>query len=119
MRSYLTRLAAIVLLSLLLAAFVQQSERIAAWLAWMEQLGPVGDLLFAAFYVAATLLMVPASILEASAGFLYGAAWGIPIASLLGTFSTTCSFLLGRTLLRGVIERRVARDPRWAAVDAA
>ena len=64
--------------------FLQHTDRIAGWLQWMEAQGPVGHLYFALFYVACTLVMVPASILEASAGFLYGPLWGIVIASALG-----------------------------------
>jgi uncharacterized membrane protein YdjX (TVP38/TMEM64 family) len=64
-------------------------------------------------------VMVPASILEAGSGFLYGPLWGIPVASGIGTLAATMAFLLGRTLLRGVVERRIARDPRWASIDRA
>jgi uncharacterized membrane protein YdjX (TVP38/TMEM64 family) len=102
-----------------LLLFLQHTDRIAGWLRWMDEQGPLGHLWFALFYVAATLVMVPASILEASAGFLYGPLWGIPIASALGTASATLSFWLGRTILRGVIERRIARDPMFLQVDKA
>jgi uncharacterized membrane protein YdjX (TVP38/TMEM64 family) len=108
----------LVLIALLLL-FLQHTDRIAGWLRWMDEQGPIGHLWFALFYVAATLVMVPASILEASAGFLYGPVWGIPIASGLGTASATLSFLLGRTVLRNIIERRITRDARFALVDQA
>lgn len=99
--------------------FLQHTARMAAWLQWMDEQGPMGDLLFVGFYVGSTLLMVPASILEAGAGFLYGPIWAIPFACAVGTAAATVSFLLGRTLLRGTIERRIARDPRWSAIDRA
>jgi uncharacterized membrane protein YdjX (TVP38/TMEM64 family) len=103
----------------LLVLFLQNTDQIALWLRWMEEQGPLGHLWFALFYVLATLVMVPASILEASAGFLYGPLWGIPIASALGTASATLSFVLGRTVLRSIIERRLARDGMIAQVDSA
>lgn len=113
------RLVLFLALTALLALFLQHTDRIAGWLRWMEAQGPLGHLWFALFYVGATLIMVPASILEASAGFLYGPLWGIPISSVLGTASATVSFLLGRTVLRSVVERRIANDVMFAALDRA
>jgi uncharacterized membrane protein YdjX (TVP38/TMEM64 family) len=118
-RARLLRLSVPVALGLLLVLFLQHTSRIAGWLQWMDEQGPAGDALFVAFFVGCTLLMVPASILEAGAGFLYGPIWGIPVASAVGTAAATISFVLGRTLLRGVIERRIARDPRFGAIDRA
>jgi uncharacterized membrane protein YdjX (TVP38/TMEM64 family) len=43
----------------------------------------------------------------------------VPVASVLGTGSATVSFLLGRTLFRGFVERRIASSPRWSAIDRA
>ena len=113
------RVAVFLALVALLALFLRHTDRIAAVLQWMEAQGPLGHLYFALFYVGATLIMVPASILEASAGFLYGPLWGIPVSSALGTASATLSFLLGRTLLRSIVERRIARDVTFAAIDRA
>lgn len=108
-----------IVLTLLLVLFLQHTAEIASWLQWMDEQGPLGDVLFVLFYVGSTLLMVPASILEAGAGFLYGPLWAIPVASAVGTGSATLSFLLGRTLLRRMVERRIADDPRWTAIDRA
>ncbi|MEQ1501754.1 MAG: TVP38/TMEM64 family protein [Myxococcota bacterium] len=103
----------------LLAVFLTHVDAIAAWLQWLDGLGPAGDLLFVIGYVSATIGMVPASILEASAGFLYGAATGIPVGILVGTGAATTSFLLGRTVFRRAVERRIAADPRWFRIDEA
>jgi uncharacterized membrane protein YdjX (TVP38/TMEM64 family) len=112
-------LAAPLALLVLLVGSVAATPSIAAWLQWMDAQGPVGDALFAVLYLLGTLAMVPASILEGGAGFLYGPVWGVPVAALLGTSSATASFLLGRTLFRGFVERRIAGSPRWAAIDRA
>lgn len=119
MRDRLLPLAAPAALFVLLGAALASTPAIARWLAWMEAQGPLGDALFALFYVVATLAMVPASILEGGSGFLYGAVLGVPVATALGTGGSTLSFLLGRTLFRGSVERRIARDPRLQAVDKA
>ena len=118
-RARAVRLLVLLALVLLLALFLQHTDRIAGWLRWMQEQGPWGHVWFALFYVVCTVLMVPASILEASAGFLYGPLWGIPIASALGTATATLCFLLGRTVLRDLVEKRVARDPTFASLDQA
>jgi uncharacterized membrane protein YdjX (TVP38/TMEM64 family) len=94
-------------------------EDLARLLQWLRSIGPLGHVLFAAFYLLGTLAMLPASFLEGGAGFVYGPLLGIPIAIALGTACSTVSFLLGRTLLRGAVERRIARNPRLVAIDRA
>lgn len=103
----------------LLVLSLRHVDTVAAWLVWMDALGPRGDALFALFYLAGTLLMVPASILEAGAGFLYGPLLGIAVAAGVGTSCATVGFLMGRTVLRRAVERRIAADPRLRAVDRA
>lgn len=111
--------AAVLLLAGLLAAVLAATPWLVAGLRWVEAAGPAGHLMFVGLYVVCSVMLVPASILEAAAGFLYGPILGVPVASLLGTLGASVSFLLGRTLLRRRVEARVARDPRWAAMDRA
>ena len=106
-------------LGVLLVVSLAATPTLAAWLQWMDEQGPLGDALFGLLYLGATLTMVPASLLEGGAGFLYGALWGVPVASLLGTGSAVVSFLLGRTLFRPFVLRRIADSPRWSAIDRA
>jgi uncharacterized membrane protein YdjX (TVP38/TMEM64 family) len=113
------RIGVLVALGALLGLFLKHVDSIASTLQWMDELGPQGDLLFAGFYLASTVLMVPASILEGGAGFLYGPVWGLPVAVALMTAGSTTSFLLGRTLLRSAVERRIAAEPRFVAIDRA
>ncbi|MEQ1567515.1 MAG: VTT domain-containing protein, partial [Myxococcota bacterium] len=103
----------------LLAVSLRHVDQLATALQWMDGLGWRGDVLFGLFYLVGTLAMLPGSLFEGGAGFLYGAALGIPIASVVGTGCATVSFLLGRTLLRDAVERRIAANPRLAAIDHA
>lgn len=102
-----------------LALAARHSADIAAQIGALAALGPAGAVAFAVVYVVGTVLMVPASVLEAGAGFLFGPLWGVPFASACSTLGATISFLLGRTVLRGVVERQIATDARWAAIDGA
>ncbi len=117
--SFARRLVVFLLLLALLGGAVLATPWVVAALRWMEAAGPLGHAVFVVFYVACSMAFVPASLLEGSAGFLYGPVWGIPIASALGTLGGCASFLLGRTLLRSRVERRAAEDPRWASIDRA
>jgi uncharacterized membrane protein YdjX (TVP38/TMEM64 family) len=85
----------------------------------MRGAGLAGALLYVGAYVAACVLFLPGSILTLAAGFAYGPVQGtllVMVASMLGA---TLAFVLGRTVLRGRIERRLAAHPRFAAVDRA
>jgi len=85
----------------------------------MREAGGTGALLYVVAYVVACVLLLPGSVLTLAAGFAYGPLLGtllVMVASMLGACT---AFVLGRTVLRGRIERRLADQPRFAAVDRA
>jgi uncharacterized membrane protein YdjX (TVP38/TMEM64 family) len=86
---------------------------------WIQGAGAVGVVVYAASYVAATVLLLPGSILTLGAGFAYGPLAGTLLVSPVSVTAATVAFLLGRTVARGWIAERVSRDPRFAAIDAA
>ena len=96
---------------------------VASWLVtvveWIRGQGPAGTALFAAAYVAAAVLLLPGSVLTIGAGFAYGPLWGFVLISPVSVLAATTAFLLGRTIARDWISRRLGQDPRLAAVDAA
>src|SRR5512142_1671972 len=57
--------------------------------------GAAGVALFAASYVIAPVLLVPASVLTLGAGFLYGPLWGTLLVSPLSVAAASIAFLLG------------------------
>jgi uncharacterized membrane protein YdjX (TVP38/TMEM64 family) len=81
--------------------------------------GPRGYVVYAGLYLVATLLMGPASILQGSAGFLFGPLWGWVVAALLSNGFGAVNFLLARTVLRKWVASRIAHDTRFASIDAA
>ena len=85
----------------------------------MRGAGGAGAVLYVAAYVLACVLLLPGSVLTLAAGFAYGVVQGtllVMVASMLGSVA---AFVLGRTVLRGRIERKLADQPRFAAVDRA
>jgi uncharacterized membrane protein YdjX (TVP38/TMEM64 family) len=85
----------------------------------IQGMGPVGAAVFVAAYVAATVLMLPGSVLTLGAGFAYGPVYGTLLVMLASNLGANAAFLLGRTVLRERVSRRIAGDARFSAVDAA
>jgi uncharacterized membrane protein YdjX (TVP38/TMEM64 family) len=81
--------------------------------------GLVGALVYAAVYVVATLAFLPAAPLTVGAGFAYGPVVGTLLVSPVSVLAASAAFALGRTVARPWVARRVARRPRFAALDAA
>jgi uncharacterized membrane protein YdjX (TVP38/TMEM64 family) len=86
---------------------------------WIRGAGAAGVAVYAVAYVLAALFLVPGSILTLGAGFAYGPLFGTLLVSPVSVAAATLAFRLGRTTARGWIEKRVRRDPRFAAIDAA
>ncbi|HEY3383504.1 MAG TPA: VTT domain-containing protein [Vicinamibacterales bacterium] len=85
----------------------------------IRESGAWGVLLFVAVYAVSAVALLPGSVLTMLAGFVYGPIYGLLVvvpASLLGA---TCSFLLGRTILRDWVRRKMAKSPRTRALDEA
>jgi uncharacterized membrane protein YdjX (TVP38/TMEM64 family) len=101
------------------AALLPASQWAVALVERVQRAGAAGVALFGAIYLIAPLLLVPASVLTLGAGFLYGPIWGTLLVSPLSVAAAAIAFLLGRTLARRVVERRVAEDARFSAIDRA
>jgi len=86
---------------------------------WLTGLGPWGPIAFVAGYVAATVAFVPGSILTLAAGALFGLPLGTLYVFIAATLGASAAFLVARYLARGAIERRLADDTRFAAIDRA
>ncbi len=84
---------------------------------WLRELGVWGPILFSAVYVVASVLFVPASWLTLGAGYAFGFVVGSASALAGSLLGAVLSFFLGRTLARRAIERRLAKSPRFAALD--
>ncbi|MCH9649492.1 MAG: TVP38/TMEM64 family protein [Deltaproteobacteria bacterium] len=86
---------------------------------WVEAQGKWGPIVFILGYVLAALIMIPGSLLTASAGFVFGLAKGTLVVAIASTLGACLAFVIGRYLARRVIEKKIATLPRFAAVDRA
>jgi uncharacterized membrane protein YdjX (TVP38/TMEM64 family) len=86
-------------------------------IAWIRGLGPWGPIVLACLYIPESMLMIPGFLLTLGAGFLFGVIWGTAAASIGSVAGATVAFILGRTLGRAFVERRMAKHPKFAAID--
>jgi uncharacterized membrane protein YdjX (TVP38/TMEM64 family) len=86
---------------------------------WVRDAGLAGALLYGLAYVIGTLLFVPGSLLTLGAGFLYGLLGGLGVVVPGSMVGALLAFLLGRTVLRAPVARRMKGHPRFEAVDRA
>jgi uncharacterized membrane protein YdjX (TVP38/TMEM64 family) len=95
------------------AAFLPQ------FAAWVDTLGPLGPAVFIAGYAVGTVLLVPGSWLTLVAGAIFGLGGGVLYVMAGATLGATLAFLAARHVVRDLVARRLADDPRVAAVDRA
>ncbi len=95
----------------------------ADWIAHLTDLvrgaGASGVAMVFVLYVAFAVFMLPAWVQTLAVGSTYGVARGLLSASPASVTAATAAFLLGRTVLRGWVRRRIEKSPKARAVDRA
>ncbi len=104
-------LAALVLLPL--------KQYVVAVLQWTQGLGAWGPVFLAGFYVVACVLLLPGSVLTLGSGFLFGLKTGFLAAWIGASIGACAAFLVGRTLAREWIARKMRGNAKFEAVDEA
>ncbi len=92
---------------------------IPAFAAWVNGLGVWGPLVFILGYAAAAVALVPGSILTLAAGAIFGLGFGVLYVFISAVLGSSAAFLVARYLARGAVERRLAGNVRFAAIDRA
>ncbi len=94
-------------------------DRLPLFTQWVRDQGSLGPAVFVAGYALATVALVPGSILTLAGGAIFGLGEGAALVFLGAVAGSSLAFLVARYLARGPIERRLAREPRFAAIDDA
>ncbi len=98
------------------------------FLTWVEKNPTVGVLAFIGVYTLATILFIPGSVLTLGSGFIFANVFGLGVGVLFATIAvfvgaslgSIASFLLGRYLMRGWIEKNLSHKyPLFQAIDSA
>lgn len=84
---------------------------------WVRSAGVWGILMFAALYIAATVMLIPGSILTLGAGFVYGPLWGTLLVSPVSVVGAFIAFSLARGRLRPWIEDKVQGNTHFEVID--
>jgi uncharacterized membrane protein YdjX (TVP38/TMEM64 family) len=90
-----------------------------AFAEWVNGLGFWGPLVFMFGYAVAAVALLPAFLLTLAAGAIFGIVRGgfyVFVGAVLGSSG---AFLISRYVARGLIEHRIAGNPRFAAIDRA
>lgn len=90
-----------------------------AALSWIAGHGLLGALVYALLYILACVLFIPGSLITLGAGAIYGVVKGTALVSISSTLGATAAFLVGRFLAREWVARKVAGNPKFAAIDRA
>ncbi|MDF1811882.1 MAG: TVP38/TMEM64 family protein [Verrucomicrobiales bacterium] len=87
-------------------------------ISWIETLGVWGPIAFIGIYILAVVFFVPGSLLTAASGTIFGVVWGAAYVSIASTLGATLAFLIGRYLARGWVEKKIAGNESFSAIDS-
>jgi uncharacterized membrane protein YdjX (TVP38/TMEM64 family) len=90
-----------------------------AFAARVASLGVWGPVVFILGYALAAVAFIPGSVLTIAAGAIFGLGAGILYALMGALLGASAAFLVARYVARGIVEERIARSPRFAAVNEA
>lgn len=117
--TWLLRLGVLALLVAVVLAGRQAAGAIPRFAAYIAELGAIGPVVFIAGYAIATVAFIPGSLLTLAAGAIFGLGRGVAFVFVAATLGSTLAFLVARYFARAAIERRLAGNTRFAAVDRA
>jgi uncharacterized membrane protein YdjX (TVP38/TMEM64 family) len=106
-------LALIIVLGLLWGEHIPQVE------AFIDSLGAWGPAIFMLIFVATMPFFVPNAPFAIAAGALFGLFWGTVYIVVAGLIAELIIFSSGHRLLRGHVERWLARHPKLLALRGA
>jgi uncharacterized membrane protein YdjX (TVP38/TMEM64 family) len=86
---------------------------------WVNGLGVWGPVVFIIGYALAAVAFVPGSLLTLAAGAIFGLTQGVLYVFIAATLGSSLAFLVSRYVARRAIERRIASNPKFAAIDRA
>jgi uncharacterized membrane protein YdjX (TVP38/TMEM64 family) len=110
---------ALVVLAAAVAVWLLGKLPLGPALEWVRAQGVWTPVVFIAIYVVCTVLLIPGSLLTLGAGSIFGPVWGTLYTIIAANLGANLAFLLGRSVAREAIARRVAGNPKFAAIDDA
>jgi uncharacterized membrane protein YdjX (TVP38/TMEM64 family) len=84
---------------------------------WVADQGVWAPVIFIIVYAGGAVAFVPGSILNLSAGAIFGVIQGTVLVSIASTLAAAISFILSRFALRGWIEKKLTHKPAFKTID--
>lgn len=113
----------VVLALVVVAGLILAGKRAGAYVPqfaqWVESLGVWGPIVFILGYAAATVAFIPGSLLTLAAGAIFGLVEGTIYTLIGATLGASGAFLVARYVARRRIERKIAGNAKFAAIDKA
>jgi uncharacterized membrane protein YdjX (TVP38/TMEM64 family) len=101
------------------SALLPVKDWIRSFINWVQQLGPLGVVVFIVAYALATVLFLPGWIFTVGAGLVYGIVGGTLVALTGAVIGATLAFIVARYFVRKNIEDYANKNPRFRAIDQA
>ena len=101
------------------SAILPVKDWIRSFINWVQQLGPLGVVVFIAAYALATVLFLPGWIFTVGAGLVYGIVGGTLVALTGAVIGATLAFIVARYFVRKNIEDYAKKNARFQAIDEA
>ena len=118
-RLVVTLLAIVLGVGLLIVAGRYLGGYVPRFAQWVQSLGVWGPVVFILGYAAATVAFVPGVLLTLAAGAIFGLGPGTVYTLIGATFGASLAFLVARYVARAAIEKRIAGNSRFQAIDRA
>ena len=80
--------------------------------------GVIGPLVYIAFYIMATVFLIPALVLTILAGAAFGPVLGVVYVSIASVSGASVAFLIARYAARDMVEPWVTRNEQLQKIDA-
>ena len=118
-RTKLIVLAGLALLILAVVILLPVHEWVVIGTKWTDSHRTLAWVVYIAAYTAATILIIPGTILTVTAGFLFGVPIGVALVSVGSLSGASCAFLIGRFLARDWAKNRMRNFQKFKVLDIA
>ncbi|HXU44635.1 MAG TPA: TVP38/TMEM64 family protein [Thermoanaerobaculia bacterium] len=110
---------ALAVVAALVLAGKQLGGAVLSFAAWVQSLGVWGPVVFILGYAVATVAFAPAFLLTLAAGAIFGLVKGVIVTFIGATLGASLAFLVARYVARRAIEKKIAGNAKFAAIDRA
>ncbi len=93
--------------------------RIDEFRSFIAGLGAIGPVVFALAYAVGVVAFLPGAALTLAGGAIFGVVKGTAIVFVAAVLGSTLAFLIARYVAREFVEKRIAGNAQFAAIDRA